>query len=101
VKENRSAVRAATKFVTKPRFRQATLVARPDDTEVTVRFKVRRSDAPALRSALDEIRHEVGGRLEGPHLFAKEQALTNAARALAAVAAAVNALAPKGDPAYA
>lgn len=72
-----------------------------DDDLVTVKVRVRRGDLPALRSALQEIRDEIGGRLVGPHRFAREHALTRATIALGAVAAEVNRLAPKGDPDYA
>lgn len=78
-----------------------TLLVPKFDPEVPISFKVRLSDAPALRSAIEEIRSKVGTRLEGKHRYAKEQALTNAARAIAALAAAVNEKAAGGDPDYA
>ena len=55
---------------------------------------------PALRSAIDEIRGEIGGRLEGMFLFKKEQSLTNAAVGLAKTAAAVNQAVPAADEHY-
>lgn len=66
-------------------------VATPDDAPMTLTFTIRRGDGPALRSAIDEIRQKVGQRLEGAHLFAKEHSLTNAAIALACLAAVLNA----------
>lgn len=56
--------------------------------------------APALRSALNEIRTEVGGRLAGAHRFPKEYALTRAATALGQLVAAVNSVIPQEDPDY-
>jgi hypothetical protein len=56
--------------------------------------------APALRSAIDEIRNEVGERLAGSHRFPKEYALTRAASALGRLAAAVNTVIPQEDPDY-
>lgn len=55
---------------------------------------------PALRSALAEIRNEVGARLEGSFTFAKEFALTRAVSALGALAAAVNDVIPTEDVDY-
>lgn len=55
---------------------------------------------PALRSAINEIRNEVGARLEGSFTFAKEFALTNAASALGTLAAAINKVIPNEDPDY-
>jgi hypothetical protein len=56
--------------------------------------------APAFRSAVDEIRGEIGGRLEGKFAFATEQALTDASVAVSAFAAAVNQVVPQGDVHY-
>lgn len=67
---------------------------------IEITFSVLPSHAPALRSALDEIRQEVGTKLEGPKPYATEYALTAAAIALAALAAAVNQKIPMGDPDY-
>jgi len=74
--------------------------ATAEDRPVTIAFTIREGDGPALRSAIDEIRQKVGQRLEVPHLFAKEHALTNAAIALAALAAELNARFVE-DPHYA
>lgn len=57
-------------------------------------------NGPALRSAVSEIRNEVGERLAGSHRFAKEYALTRAASSLGALAGAVNAVIPEEDPDY-
>lgn len=55
---------------------------------------------PALRSAINEIRNEVGERLAGSHRFAKEYALTRASSALGALSAAINHVIPQEDPDY-
>lgn len=83
------------------RFLPSTPPKTRDDELLTITFAVRRGDAPALRSAVDEMRTMVGGRLEGPSRFAREHALTRAVIALGALGAAVNAVVPKGDPDYA
>lgn len=72
--------------------------AGPGAVEVT--FRIHAEHGPALRSALEEIRAEVGGRIEGAHRFAKEAALTRAAVALGSLAAAVNRAFPNADPDY-
>lgn len=56
--------------------------------------------APAFRSAIEEQRNEVGGRLEGAHAFAKEDALTRASVALNTFAAGLNNIVPEGDSDY-
>jgi len=56
--------------------------------------------APAFRSAIDEIRGEIAGRVEGAHAFATEQALTDAVVGIGAFAAAVNQVIPQGDAHY-
>ena len=71
------------------------------ETGATASKEIRLEEAPALRSALDEIRNEVGGRLAGSHRFPKEAALTRAVSALGRLAAAVNAVVPEEDPDYA
>ncbi len=55
--------------------------------------------APALRSALEELRNIIGGRIEGVHPFAREDALTRAAVAVGDLAAGFNAIIP-ADPDY-
>jgi hypothetical protein len=74
---------------------------RPGDAPpIEIRFSIPARVAPALRSAIEEIRGEVGERLAGSHAFVKEQALTDASIGLAALAAAVNARVPAGDRHY-
>lgn len=68
--------------------------------EITISFTVPADRAPALRSAVEEISNEVGGRLEGRHTYAKEQALTDAAIGLGRLRAAVNKAVPAEDPHY-
>jgi hypothetical protein len=67
---------------------------------LTITFQVSRENAPALKSAIEEITNEVGGRLEAPHAFAREDALTRAAIALGALRRAVSAQVPAGDRDY-
>lgn len=55
---------------------------------------------PALRSAINEIRNEIGGRTEGAFAFKKEHSLTKAASALGLVAAAINHVVTEDDPDY-
>lgn len=72
---------------------------RPVTLKIT--FSVSTEHAPALKSAIDEISNVVGGRLEGAHSFAKEQALTDAAVALGSLRHAIAEKVPKGDAFYA
>jgi hypothetical protein len=67
---------------------------------VAISFSVPVEVAPALRSAVEEISHTVGQRLEGSYSFAREQALTDAAEGLGALRAAVNSKVPKEDSHY-
>lgn len=53
---------------------------------------------PALRSALEDLQNTIGERLVGVHKFEREDALTNAATALAPLRAAFNEVIPAGDP---
>ena len=55
---------------------------------------------PSLRSAIEEIRNEVGGRTEGAFAFKKEHALTTASSALGRLASVANTVIPEGDPDY-
>lgn len=54
----------------------------------------------SLRSAVNEIRNEIGGRTEGAFAFKKEHALTRAASALGRMAAALNHVITEDDPDY-
>lgn len=85
---------------TAQRSARAPLVA-PSGRMVRIVFDVHLEHAPALRSAIDEISQELGGRLEGPHSFNRESALTDAAIAIGALRRAVFALVPAGHPHYA
>ena len=58
--------------------------------EIEIAFKVTTSNAPALRSAIDELSTILGKRLEGVHKYTKEAALTKAAIAVGALRAAVS-----------
>jgi hypothetical protein len=58
----------------------------PSET-ILVTFAVRHENAPALIAALADIRNDVGERLVAPHSFAREDALTRAAKALAGLQA--------------
>lgn len=51
---------------------------------------------PALRSAMEDMTNEIGGRLEGIHQYEREDALTEAAAATNPLRAAVNAVIPVG-----
>lgn len=82
---------------------------------IDIVIRVDENTLPALYSAWEEISNEVGARLEAPHRYDRQDALTNAARALGAmragIAAAMATLAkrspkdrrwqsPLGDPNY-
>lgn len=73
---------------------------RRQPTELTFTFRVPTHTAPALKSALAEIRNEIGARLEQPHAYATEDALTRALAALGKIAAAVDAQVENYDTAY-
>lgn len=66
----------------------------------TITADIPTSQAPALRSAIDEIRNEVGGRASGAHKYHKEDALTRAVDAVGRLAAALNYVVPEDDPDY-
>ena len=70
-----------------------------DQTDkVQITFDVALEHIPALNAAVDEIRDLVGTRLEGPHKFSKEAALTRASIGLGALAAALNSASNTVDP---
>jgi hypothetical protein len=56
--------------------------------------------APSLRSAISEIRNEIGARASGAHDFLKEDALVRALAALGSLAAALNHVVPEEDKDY-
>jgi hypothetical protein len=70
-----------------------------DGSNVAV-AEIAEEHGPALRSAIDEIRNEVGERLAGSHRFPKEYALTRASTALGRFAAALNAVIRQEDEDY-
>jgi hypothetical protein len=55
---------------------------------------------PSLRSAVNEIRNTLGGRVEGAFSFKKEHSLTKAGSAMGRMAAALNLVIPEDDPDY-
>lgn len=55
---------------------------------------------PSMRSAINEMRNELGGRVEGAFAFKKEHALTRAVTAVGRMAAALNLVIAEGDPDY-
>ena len=67
-----------------------------DESNARARVNIPSVFGPALRSAIEDISNEIGGRLEGIHHYAKEDALTEAAAALGPLRAAVNAVIPVG-----
>lgn len=81
----------------KPPFRQKP----PAKEAITFCFTVAFEHCSALRSAIDEISGEIGGRLEGPHAYDKEAALTHAAAALGSLRAEVNSKVLSGNKNYA
>jgi hypothetical protein len=76
------------------------VATRPASGRIRITFEVFEEFAPALRSAIEEISNDIGARLTGSHRFAKEQALTDAAVALAPLRVAISAKIPAGDPNY-
>lgn len=70
------------------------------ETGVVTQADIPDEQGPALRSAIQEIRNEVGERLAGSHRFPKEFALTRAVSALGALGAAINVAIPEEDPDY-
>jgi hypothetical protein len=66
----------------------------------SVTVNVPTSHAPALRSAVEEIRNELGGRASGAHQYNKEDAVTRALDAVAKLASGINYVVPEGDPDY-
>jgi hypothetical protein len=73
-----------------------------DDTQtgVSAIADIPAEHAPALRSAVAEIRDTLGGRVEGAFSFKKEHALTRAASAIGRMAAALNLVIPEADRDY-
>lgn len=63
--------------------------ARPQERTLKIEFEIAERFAPALSSAVEEEKNEIGGRLEGSFSFATEQALTDGAVAVGILYAAV------------
>jgi hypothetical protein len=59
------------------------------DRMIDINIRVDENTLPALYSAWEEISNEVGSRLEAPHRYDRQDALTSAARALGAVRAGI------------
>lgn len=72
----------------------------PRGSLLTFTFVVDAAHGPALKSIVDEMSTRVGTRLEMPHRYAKEAALTYAAIALGRLRAAVSTIVLDGDPDY-
>lgn len=68
---------------------------------IAISFEVHPDHAPALRSVVEEMSNIIGTRLEAPHAYDKEAALTNAALVMGILRRAVNQAIPAGDPHYA
>lgn len=91
----------------KPPFRQLPapqpalhLRASVGGVERHTRAEIQGEHLSALRSAIEDIRDQIGTRLLSPAPYDVEAALTRAAAAVGALAAFVNALVPAGDPHY-
>lgn len=67
---------------------------------VTKTVTIPSAHGPALRAAIEELKNEIGGRLEAPHDFRKEAALSKAASAVGQLFAAVVRVIPFADPDY-
>lgn len=63
-------------------------------------FDIDVAHAPAFKSIVDDMSFRIGTRLEQPHKFARETALTYAAMALGRLRAVVTAQVPMSDPNY-
>jgi hypothetical protein len=79
----------------------ASVRGRPKPRTLRITFEISSEHGPALRSAIEEISNEIGGRLEGAYRFAREDALTYAATALGSLRAAINEKVPEGSKDYA
>lgn len=65
------------------------LVETTQSPMIEVVFTVHEETLPALYSAIEEISNEVGARLEAPHRYDREDALTFAARSLGQLRAGI------------
>lgn len=71
-----------------------------DTTGVNSYAQIPTKFGPALRSALEDISNQIGGRLQSDMKFALEDALTEAATALGPLRAAINQIVPEGHKDY-
>ncbi len=71
------------------------------DSDASAVAQIPAAHAPAFRSAIAEIRNELGERLAGAHQYGKEDALTRAVSAIGVFAAAVNRVVEREDRDYA
>lgn len=62
---------------------------RAQDRTLKIQFEIAEQFMPALASAIEEEKNEVGGRLEGSFSFASEKALTDGAVGLGVLYAAL------------
>ena len=77
-----------------------TFTAADGETPVIASTEIPDVNGPALRSAIAEIRNELGERASGAHAFYKEDAIVRAINALGALASALNVVIPTEDPDY-
>jgi hypothetical protein len=73
---------------------------RPTDVQQHVTAEIPSKCGPALRSAIEDISNTIGGRLVSDMKFSLEDALTEAATALAPLRIAINQIVPEGHPDY-
>jgi hypothetical protein len=71
-----------------------------DTTGATATAEIPTAFGPALRSAIEDISNTIGGRLVSDLKFSLEDALTEAAMALAPLRVAINQIVPEGHEDY-
>lgn len=59
------------------------------------------NQTPSLRSAIQELRNELGGRASGAHQYNREDSIMRALDAVGKLASGLNAVVPEEDPDYA
>ena len=69
-----------------------------DTTQSTATADIPSEFGPSLRSAIQEIRDTLGGRVEGMFSFKKEHSLSRAVTAVGRLAAALNLVITEADP---
>jgi hypothetical protein len=77
-----------------------TVTLHNSDNGLTSTTLIPSEHGPALRSAINEIRNELGERASGAHKYPKEEALTQAIAAVGQLAACVNTVVPIDHPKY-